>query len=180
MHPYAFVPQAPPTYLTMQPQQVYGAHLDVRMLPSTEIARLAQHSVQSFPVWAVALLNIVTLGIFPLIHFGLLHDRLPQAAHNDPTAGKAIGFQFIPYFNLYWVFFSALRLCDRLTLQAHLRGIHDRTPRGFILACCIFTVIPYVNFVIGIPIMWTIGVCLLQSKVNRIAALPPPVPVFGM
>lgn len=165
---------SPPAYFGLPPPHiVYGPMADVRVLAMNERARLATHSVQRFPVWAIAVLHIVTLGLFPLIHFGLLHDRLPRAAHNDPSAGKAIGFQFIPYFNLYWVFFSALRLCDRLNLQFRLRGEEPRAPRGLALATCITSVIPYVNMVIGFPIMWTITVCRLQSAVNRVAALPP-------
>lgn len=165
---------APPAYFALPPPHVvYGPMADVRMWAMPERARLANHSVKSFPVWAIALLHIVTLGLFPLIHFGLLHDRMPQAAHNDPSSGKAIGFQFIPYFNLYWVFFSALRLCDRLNLQFRLRGQEPRAPRGLAIATCITSVIPYVNIVIGYPIMWTIMVCRLQSTVNRVAALPP-------
>lgn len=147
--------------------------VDVRALPLAARARLAGHQLTRFPVWAVGVLNIVTLGLFPLIHFGLMHDKMPRAAHNDPSAGKAIGFQFIPYFNLYWVFFSAIRLADRLSLQLRLRGLPDRAPRGLLIAACIFTVIPYLNVLIGIPIMWTIAVCYLQATVNKIAALPP-------
>jgi hypothetical protein len=100
------------------------------------------------------------------------HDRMPRAAHNDPSAAKAIGFQFIPYYNLYWTFFNALRLCDRLTLQLKLRGLRERAPRGMVLAACILTVIPYVNM-IAIPILWTIAACMLQSTVNRVASLSP-------
>jgi len=158
--------------LTLPPNHVYSM-LDLRMLPMEERARLAMHTVQPFPVWLVGILNLLTLGLFPLIHFGLLHDKLPRAAHNDPSAGKAIGFQFIPYFNLYWVFFSALRLADRLTLQFRLRGLPYRAPRGMLLTACIFGVIPYVNLLIGLPIMWTIAVCMLQSSVNKVAALSP-------
>ena len=49
----------------------------------------------------------------------------------------------------------------------------DRAPRGMMLTACIFGVIPYVNFLIGLPIMWTIAVCMLQSSVNRVARLGP-------
>jgi hypothetical protein len=147
--------------------------LDVRMLPLEERARLAGHSVTAFPVWLVGVLNVLTFGLFPLIHFGLLHDRLPRASHDDPSAGKAIGFHFIPAYNLYWIFFSALRICDRLTLQLRLRGLQDRAPGGVLLAACIVLMVPYVGFLIGIPIMWTIAVCMLQSTVNRVARLSP-------
>lgn len=157
--------------LALPPNGTYSL-IDVQSLPLEERARLAAHRVKKFPVWAVGVLNVVTFGLFPLIHFGMLHDRLPRAAHNDPTAGKAIGFQFIPYFNLYWVFFSARRLADRLTLQFRLRALPDSAPKGLLTAAAVMTVIPYVNL-IGIPIMWTIAACVLQSKVNRVAELGP-------
>lgn len=161
-----------PAYQSMSPQVIYGEHFDPRMLPVNERARLAAHTVRRFPVWAIALLYIVTLGIFPLIHFGLLHDRMPSAAHDDPSAGKAIGFQFIPVFWMYWIFFSTLRLNDRLTLQLRLRGVGSRAPRGYLIATCVMSVIPYIGWFIGAPIMWLIAVCLLQSKVNQVASLP--------
>jgi hypothetical protein len=158
--------------LAMQPAQVYG-WLDPAQLPLVERSRLANHQLRQFPVWATGILNFITFGLFGLIHFGLMHDRLPRAAHNDPSAGKAIGFQFIPYFNLYWVFFNSLRFCDRLTMQYRVRGIRRSAPRGLATAASIFTVIPYLNILIGIPIMWTITTCMLQHSVNEIAALPP-------
>ena len=75
---------------------------DVRMLPLEERARLAVHDVKPFPVWLAGVLNVLTFGLFSVIHFGRLHDRLPRASQNDPSTARAIGFQFIPYYNLYW------------------------------------------------------------------------------
>lgn len=172
----ALVHQPPPplpVYASLPPSVIYAPHFDVRTLPVSERARLAQHTLRPFPVWATGVLNVVTLGLFPLIHFSSMHDKLPTAADNDPSTGKAIGFTFIPYFNLYWIFFNALRLSDRLTLQLRLRGLRDRAPRGLLVAACILTVIPYVNIFIGLPILWTVAACLLQSSVNRVASLPP-------
>lgn len=162
----------PGSALALPPTAIYRL-VDLRALPLEERARLAAHSIKPFPVWLVGILNVLTFGLFPVIHFGLLHDRLPRASHNDPSAGRAIGFQFIPYYNLYWIFFSALRLCDRLSLQLTLRGRTDRAPRGVVLAACIFSVIPYLNVILGIPILWTIAACLLQSTVNEVARLSP-------
>jgi len=155
------------------PQNAIYSFVDIRTLPLEERARLARHSLESFPVWLVGVLNVLTLGLFPLIHFSLLHNRLPKASHNDPGAARAFWFQLIPYYNLYWIFFNSLRLCDRLTLQLRLRSLPERAPRGLLIAACICTVIPYVNFFVGIPILWTIAVCMLQSTVNRIARLSP-------
>jgi hypothetical protein len=160
------------TTLAMVPAHVYGG-LQATALPLAERSRIANHQLRRFPVWATGILNVITFGLFGLIHFGLMHDRLPRTASNDPSAGKAIGFQFIPYFNLYWLFFNGLRLCDRMTMQFRVRGIPRSAPRGLVLAASVLTVIPYVNIVIGIPIMWTITTCMLQHTVNQIAALPP-------
>jgi hypothetical protein len=146
---------------------------DVSYLSAGDRVALSHHGLTQFPAWAVALLNVFTLGLFPLIHFGMLHDRMPQAAPNDPSSGKAIGFSFIPYFNFYWVFFNSMRLCDRLNLQLRLRGQAPTAPKGLMIACSVFTVIPYLNLLIGLPIMWTIGAALLQSSVNQVAALGP-------
>jgi hypothetical protein len=171
---HAIVAQQPvmPTYVAMPADMIYK-HADIRMLPLQERARLAQHRLTPFPVAATMILNFITLGLFGIIHFGSMHDRLPQAAANDPSSGKSIGFTFIPYFNLYWVFFNCLRLTDRLTLQFRLRGLPMTGPRGMVMATCILGVIPYVNILIAFPIMWTIAVGMLQSTVNKVAALPP-------
>ncbi|MGE0547336.1 MAG: hypothetical protein AB7O24_08925 [Kofleriaceae bacterium] len=155
------------------PAHVAYSVLDVRALSVEDRARLAAHGVTRFPVWATGLLNFFTLGLFSLIHFGLVHDKLPRATHNDPSAAKSIGFSFIPYFNLYWVFFNSLRLADRLDLQLRLRGLPRHAPKGLLIASSVLSVIPYVNIFIGLPIMWTITACCLQSTVNKVAALSP-------
>lgn len=167
----AITPASVGTALALPPARVYSG-LDLRHLPVAERARLAQHNLKPFSVAATGVLNVITLGLFSLIHFGLMHDRLPRAAANDPSAGKAIGFSFIPYFNLYWFFFNGLRLCDRLALQYRVRGLRPKSPRGIVLAATVVTVIPYVNILVGLPILWTIAACFLQSTVNEVAAMP--------
>lgn len=164
------VSNKPAVQLVMPNSSIYRG--DLRLQPLSERARLANHSMRTFPVWGVGVLNVVTFGLFPLIHFGLMHNRLPQAANNDPSAGKAIGFQFIPYFGLYWMFFSSLRLADRLNLQLKLRNRPERAPKGLLIAACVTCVIPYFALV-AIPTIWTIAVCLLQSTANKVAQLGP-------
>jgi hypothetical protein len=148
------------------PSDVYR----LEILPPAEQAIFAHHSLRPFPVWLVGVLNVITFGLFNLIHFGLMHDRLPRIARDDPSAGKAIGFQFIPLFNLYWMFFNSLRFTDRLNLQYRLRGLPNKVPRGFITACCIVSVVPDIN-IVGILVLWTIGACMLQSAVNELTKL---------
>ena len=117
---------------------------------------------------AVVLLNYVTLGIFNLIWFGLMHDKMPKIRHDDPSAGKAIGFMFIPFFNLYWMFFMYCRLCDRIAEQRELRGLPGESLRGLAIAACVVSLIPYVGCCVGPFIMWPIFVGMLQAKVNEL------------
>jgi hypothetical protein len=145
----------------------------VAQLTPGERAALTQHSLERFPIWAVLLLHFVTLGVFPLIHFSLLHDRLPRAESDDPSAPRAIGFSFIPYFNLYWIVFNTLRLTDRLNLQFRLRGMPDRVPRGLLLLASVVTLIPYVDIVFAGLFFWPIAIYYLQRSANELAELPP-------
>ncbi len=139
-------------------------------------AYLGQHRLESFPAPLAVLLHLLTFGIFSLIHFGLQHDKMPQAKQDDPSSAKAIGFNFIPYFNLYWFIFQPMRLTDRLNLQDRIRDRPDGTSRGLMLTLSILGMIPYINFLIGIP-LYSIGVYKLQKQINRLAeerkALPP-------
>ncbi|MFO0761816.1 MAG: DUF4234 domain-containing protein [Byssovorax sp.] len=116
-------------------------------LPRADQDALRVHALMPFPTWAMFILHFVTLGIFPMVFFSLQHDRLPKAEPDDPSSGKAIGFSFIPVFNLYWLFFNALRITDRINLQYRLRGFPaEEVPRGLVLMSMILNVIPFFNF----------------------------------
>ena len=141
------------------------------LTPGERVA-LAEHRVEAFPVWAAVVLHFVTFGIFSLVHFSQLHDRLPKAEHDDPTAGKAIGFTFIPYFNFYWIVFNTLRLTDRINLQFRLRGLPDAIPRGLMMLTAVTSLIPYLNVPLAFFVMWPIAVAVLQRAANTLAALP--------
>ena len=133
--------------------------------PNTMAARM--HRLEMFSVAGMVLLSIVTFGIFPLIWLGLMHDKMPRTRLDDPSAGKAIGFMFIPFFNFYWQFFNYLRLCDRINDQRTMRGLAPSAPRGLAMASCIMTLIPYVN-ILGCLIIEPIFVGMLQASVNEL------------
>jgi len=125
------------------------------------------HTLTEFSVGAVILLHFVTFGIFPFIWFGLMQDKMPRLRHDDPSAGKHIGFMFIPFFNLYWMFFAYLRLCDRIAEQRQLRGMDPASLKGLAIGACVVMLIPYVNFLVGI-VLWPIFIGMLQSRVNEL------------
>lgn len=147
-------------------------YLNPQVLGPAERVTLGAHQLESFPVWAAGLLHFVSFGLFSVIFYGIQQGRMPRAANNDPTTGQAIGFQFIPFFNLYWTFFNPLRLCDRITLQYRLRGRNDSAPRGMVLAAAVVSMIPYINL-LSLLVLWTIATCLLQHSINKLVELGP-------
>jgi hypothetical protein len=126
--------------------------------------------LQSFDVGVAILLHFVTLGIFSFFHFNLMHGNLPKLRPDDPSAGKAIGFMFIPFFNLYWVFFSYTRLCLRIDEQRVQRGLPPSNLQGLAIAMCVTMIIPYVNLFICWPILAPIFFGMLRSSANELVA----------
>lgn len=68
------------------------------------------------------ILSVISFGIFGTVYLQLKQSKLPVVKPDDPSAGKAIGFMFIPLFNLYWYFVVWRRLGDRINFQYRLRG----------------------------------------------------------
>lgn len=142
----------------------------VASLGAGERVAIARHRLEAFPVWATVLLHIVTFGLSSFIRFNAMHGQLPKAERDDPSAARAIGFHFIPYFNYYWVFWNGLRLADRLNLQCRLRGLPDGVSRGLVIAAGVASVIPYVQMLAG-PIVWLFVAIAMQRTVNQIVQL---------
>ena len=136
-----------------------------------ERAAFSRHDLKELPVGVALFAHFATFGLFSLVHLGAQHDRMPQVERDDPSAAKAIGFSFLPYFNLYWVIFNTMRLTDRINLQYRLRGLPDAVPRNFLLAASIIGAIPYVNVLLGVFVFWPLSVLYIQRAVNRLAKL---------
>jgi hypothetical protein len=127
------------------------------------------HQLTSFPVVLVILLHYLTCGIFSTVWFNLMHGKLPTVRSDDPSAGRAVGFCFIPFFNFYWIFFTYRRLCLRVDEQRELYGLAPSNLRGMATAACILQVIPYINL-IGLAVFFPIFLGLMQSSVNQLVA----------
>ena len=158
--PTAIVPQAAalPAAITVPP---------VGQLVQAGTAAARMHQLSTFPVAVVILLHYVTFGIFTTIWLNLMHGKMPKIRHDDPSAGKAIGFLFIPFFNLYWVFFTYCRLCDRINEQRQNHGLPPSVPKGLAIAVCIVMLIPYVGILCWL-ILAPIFAGIMQAKVNEL------------
>lgn len=122
----------------------------------------------AYPMWVMVLLSILTLGIYTLFWLNHWHGVMPKRRHDDPSTAKAIGFLFIPLYNLYWIFESLLRLCTRLDEELAAAGLPDRVPKELVRWFCILYLVPYINLLTN-PILGAIATGRMQSLVNRLA-----------
>ena len=129
-----------------------------------------KHQLTEFSAGLMVFLSFLTVGIFPWIYFALMHGKLPRNREDDPGGGKAVGFLFIPFFNLYWQFVVCQRLCVRINEQRALRGLPQNAPTGFAVAVCILNLIPYVG-IASLIFVWPVFVAMLQSNVNELVRL---------
>lgn len=167
------VPQntPPPNYGTRSgaPFDIYEANFDIKRLHPDDLQKYKAHKLDNqFPGAVGVILHILTFGLFNLIHCGMLHDKLPKIKTDDPNAGKAIGFMFIPFFNIYWRFMFWMRLTKRVNLQFKLRGEAGPVSEGLAMTTCIMALIPYINlisFIVLTPILYG----QIQYGVNQLA-----------
>ncbi len=69
------------------------------------------------------------------------------------SPGEAIGFLFIPFYNLYWMFVASGGLCDALDYLLRSSGSQRTAPKGLAMGAAICQFIPYVNLLIA-PFLW--------------------------
>src|SRR6266545_1115688 len=132
-----------------------------------ELRREGLHFTE-YQAWVMVVLSIVTLGVYSLFWLNHWHGIMPNRRADDPSTSKAIWLLFIPFFNLYWMFESLLRLCTRLDEELAAAGLTDRTPRELVRWSCIVRLIPYVN-ILASPILGGVATGSMQSLVNRLA-----------
>ena len=117
-------------------------------------------------------MSIITFGIFGAIYLQLNQSMLPVVKHDDPSAGKAIGFMFIPFFNLYWYFVVWPRLVDRINFQYRLRGRPSPINRGQVTTAQILSLAGWILIgIVGLAgSIWLLVLgAQLQSASNQLA-----------
>jgi Protein of unknown function (DUF2510) len=172
-HEAPAVAAAPPPAVVQQPLALnpYDKFFNVDALPAEQREAYKQHQLAEFPSWAVVVLSIITLGLFGLIYHGLKHSQLPLIKSDDFTAGKSIGFAFIPFFNLYWLFVNWPRLAERINFQFRLRGAPEPVSKELILWANILWVagsLVLVTWLVA-PVLACISAAQIQSASNQLA-----------
>ncbi|MBE0431022.1 MAG: zinc ribbon domain-containing protein [Dehalococcoidia bacterium] len=148
---------------------VYKPHFELISLSDEQRRAFGRHEMNlTVSIDAVIGMHFVTLGLFTLFLFGLKHSLLPLIKHDDFRARRAIGFMFIPFFNLYWQFRFWLRLVDRVNFQLRMAGLRPTISRKLMLATVIVGTIPVVNLA-ALLVMYPICIVHIQRACNELA-----------
>lgn len=113
--------------------------------------------------WICLAGSLVTFGLSAIASMVLFyiilyrHWQLIQDGYARTTPGKAVGFLFIPFFNLYWIFeaFPGLVRDTNAYVQRHGLPVKMQDT-GLATAFCILTLlclIPYLNFATGVALL---------------------------
>jgi len=135
------------------------------------------HELSDFPVVGIVLLDIF-VPIFSVIWFNLMHGKINRTRPDDPGAGKAIGFSFIPFFNIwYWNFFTYRRLVARVNQQRIEHGLPPADVDGLALTMCILwaclipiVCVPFLSllWILAIKVVSCVFFAKLQQAVNEL------------
>jgi hypothetical protein len=71
------------------------------------------------------------------------------------SPGKAVGYLFIPFYNLYWTFVANQGLCEAVDRTLIAQGAMPRAPRSMATAAAVAQLVPYCNLLVA-PILWAI------------------------
>jgi len=110
---------------------------------------------------ALSFVACIPMAVF---HMLILHRgwQSVQDGAAQTSPGKAVGYSFIPFFNLYWIFVAHVGLMKEFNRLAEARGRQDqKVSEGFSLTYCILVAtLCFAAFApaFGVVLIWqTIG-----------------------
>ena len=101
-----------------QPQYDQTPQYDPQLPDEWIISEEQLKSIRTCTLWywisAIAIVVCCGLGAIPMAVFGFIllykYWKLVPYAEAETTPGKAVGFCFIPFFSLYWIFVAKYKL----------------------------------------------------------------------
>lgn len=136
------------------------------------------HEDRTFPTDVAELSKAALLpGLLALTVFCLLVYRMwaaIQDGHASVTPGRAVGFLFIPLFNIYWATKAIAGFADDYNMYVKRRSIAAHKLRyGLLLAYVVLVLadlVPFLNIVAG-PAMYIVGMVLIAQVCNAVNSL---------
>jgi hypothetical protein len=154
--------------------KIYYSEFDVSTLSEAQRIEYNYHFVDStLPIWAAVVSHILSLGIFSLIYYGIMHSKFPLIKKNDFDTPKAIGFMFIPLFNLYWTFRFWEHLGHKINLQYKLRNEKPPIENTFIMLTVASKFGHVIGFAISYLVLYPIMIARIQRACNTLAEEHP-------
>lgn len=120
----------------------------------------------AIPLWILAILTMVFAAVMLCVLIHRLWTAI-QPGHPRATPGKAVGFMFIPIFNLYWVFqlyHGWAQDYNRYVREASIPAPPVSESLGLTVAILVLAAcIPYVGILPGLANLVCIGIFLSQA-----------------
>jgi hypothetical protein len=106
-----------------------------------------------------------------MVWINLYHGKLPQTRSDDPSGGKAVGYMFIPFYSYYWLFFTHMRLQERVDEALVAQGLAPTEMRDLVIAVCAGSAIPYFGLFAWFTV-YPVMAGMLQARINELAVTP--------
>lgn len=100
--------------------------------------------------------------------FAIVESRRHNLMPSIDGPGKAVGFLFIPLFNLYWIFKAYAGLPKDLNAIARAKNINVTVSEGLGLSLaifCLLSIIPFIGSIIGLVVL-ILGPIFISSSVG--------------
>jgi hypothetical protein len=89
------------------------------------------------PIFLTMFLSWITCNLFGVVWLNLMHGQLPRKRWSDPSALVAIGLALVPIINFPWMFFTYMRLMDRIDEERTARGLDAAAPWQLVIWTCL-------------------------------------------
>jgi hypothetical protein len=153
---------------------VVGSSLDGKTMPPINDYRPSSSSSSSAGIMAglflVSILLLVAAAIAQtvvMLMFLYKAWNLIQDGNARTTPGKAVGFLFIPFFNIYWMFVAFWGLALDLNGYAQQRGISARAAAAGLMMAALILELCSVIPVVG-PILSLVSLVLMLIALNSV------------
>jgi hypothetical protein len=146
---------------------VAGVGLTLALAPSGGRAGASDGAAMAGLLPLFGLVFLVVALVAALVWLHKAWSSVPdQMRYNDAgrwiTPGQAVGYNFIPFYNLYWVFVANLGLCEAINRTLVAQGKQPKAPKGLAIAACVSQLVPYCNLLVG-PILWAVYMFMVDG-----------------
>ena len=147
-------------YVTMWLLGVLGTGIMAAMVASSP-----GHVDELIPAIPLPLL-LAVIFMYVLMHKAWSAIQDGQAR---TTPGKAVGFMFIPFFNIYWMFIAIGSWGKGYNAFAERHGVQHRASAGLFTLHCVCTLIPFVSAItlftgVAILLQWCRGINAVADR----------------